>query len=155
MPCKPSAVAPILGFFYEVFRANPDRVPGWLATIKKFRQTGLKVNLQAMAVIAVPGTRRPLTLVLAKLPTPEELERAMATVPDFCWGRFFATGDAKHVETILRYALTAKDESDGIRIMAYAARWSLTPVARRTVAKYRDQMKIPSSSLRRRWSDKA
>ena len=29
-----------------------------------------------------------------------------------------------------------------------------TPVARRTVAKYRDQLKIPSSSLRRRWSDK-
>lgn len=129
-PFKPSALSPILGFFYEVFRANPDRVPGWLETIKKFRQTGLKVNLQAIAVIAVPGTRRPLTLVLAKLPTPEKFERAMATNPDFCWGRFFATGDAKHVETVLRYALTAKDESNGIRIVAYAARWSLFALSR-------------------------
>ena len=29
-----------------------------------------------------------------------------------------------------------------------------TPVARRTVAKYREALKIPASSLRRRWSDK-
>ena len=130
VPFKPSALSPILGFFYEVFRANPDRVPGWLETIKKFRQTGLKVNLQAMAVVAVPGTRRPLALVLAKLPTPEELERAMATVPDFNWGRFFATGDAKHVDAVLRYALTAKDKGDTIHIMAYAARWSLFALSR-------------------------
>jgi len=39
-------------------------------------------------------------------------------------------------------AIAAKLKSEGMNI------------ARRTVAKYRDQMKIPSSSLRRRWPDK-
>lgn len=127
---KPSAIAPILGFFYEVFRANPGRVPGWLETIKKFRNTKLKVELQAIAVVAVPGTPRPLALVLAKLPTQEELDREMAVIPDFCWGRFFATGDPKHVDTVLRYALTAKDNGDCIDLMAYAARWSLFALSR-------------------------
>jgi len=127
---NPQAVVPILGFFYEVFRANPDRVPGWLETIKKFRQMGLKVNLQAMAVVAVPGTRRPLALALAKLPTQEELDREMAVVPDFCWGRFFATGDAKHVNAVLRRALSAKDRENEIDLIAYAARWSLFALSR-------------------------
>lgn len=127
---KPSAIAPILGFFYEVFRANPGRVPGWLETIKKFRNTKLKVELQAIAVVAVPGTPRPLALVLAKLPTQEELDREMAVIPDFCWGRFFATGDPKHVDTVLRYALSAKDNGDCIDLMAYAARWSLFALSR-------------------------
>ena len=124
-PIRREALSPLLGFFYEVFRANPDRVPGWLSTIAKFRQPVLRQYLQAMAVVAVPGTRRPLALALAKLPTQEELDREMAVVPDFCWGRFFATGDPKHVDTVLRYALTAKDKGDTIDLMAYAARWSI------------------------------
>ena len=130
VPLKPQALAPILGFFYEVFRANPDRVPGWLETIKKFRNTKLKEHLQVLAVVAVPAMPRPPELASEKLPTQEELDREMAVVPDFCWGRFFATGDAKHVDTVLRHALTAREKGDTIDLMAYAARWSLFALSR-------------------------
>ena len=90
VPLKPQALAPILGFFYEVFRANPDRVPGWLETIKKFRNTKLKGHLQVLAVVAVPGMPRPPELASEKFPTSEEFDRESADIPDFCWGRFFS-----------------------------------------------------------------
>ena len=56
----------------------------------------------------------------------------------------------------IREIVAAEDPSHPESDDAIAAKLKAegTPVARRTVAKYRDLMKIPSSSLRRRWTDK-
>ena len=129
-PLERGALSPLLGFFYEVFRANPDRVPGWLATISKFRQPMLKKVLEAAAVIAVPECRKLVSEVPPQLPSAEQLEKTATVDPDFCWGRFFATGDPKHVDAVLRRALSAKDQKDEIDVMAYAARWSLFALSR-------------------------
>ena len=131
LPFKPTAVSPLLGFFYEVFRANPDRVPGWLAAIAKFRHPELKWNLQMIAVIAVPESRKFVSEVPPQLPTPEQLDEITAGNPDFCWGRFFASGDAKHVNTVLLRALSAaRDKENEIDLMAHAAKWSLFSLSR-------------------------
>ena len=57
----------------------------------------------------------------------------------------------------IREIVAAEDPAHPVSDDAIAARLKAegTPVARRTVAKYRDQLKIPASSLRRRWSDEA
>ena len=56
----------------------------------------------------------------------------------------------------IREIVAAEDPSRPESDDAIAAKLKAegTNIARRTVAKYRDLMKIPSSSLRRRWSDK-
>jgi len=122
--------SPVLGFFYEVFRANPARVPGWLRIIAKFRQPDLKLALQSVAVIASPECRPQTAGVQAKLPSPEEFDRLSAADPDLCWGRFFATGAAEQVDRVLRRALRAKDQDDTIDLIAFAAQWSLFALSR-------------------------
>lgn len=54
----------------------------------------------------------------------------------------------------IREIIAAEDPAHPVSDDAIAARLKAegTSVARRTVAKYRDQLKIPASSLRRRWS---
>ena len=55
----------------------------------------------------------------------------------------------------IREIVAAEDPAHPVSDDAISARLKAegTPVARRTVAKYREAMKIPASSLRRRWSD--
>ena len=57
----------------------------------------------------------------------------------------------------IREIVAAEDPAHPVSDDAIAAvlKAEGTPVARRTVAKYRDLLKIPASSLRRRWSDGA
>jgi len=127
---SPQATPALFGFFYEVFRANPDRVPGWLATIAKFRREGIKQNLQMLAAIAVPECRKSIAGLPPQLPSPEVLERLAAVDLCFCWGRFFAIGDPKHVNTVLRRALSAKDRNDETDTVAFDASRSLFSFSR-------------------------
>ena len=57
----------------------------------------------------------------------------------------------------IREIVAAEDPAHPVSDDAISAQLKAegTNVARRTVAKYREALKIPSSSLRRRWSDKA
>ena len=139
MPFGEGQVAPVAGFFFEVFRANPERLEAWRADILKLRQVKFQATLLLAMQAAAPGTREAIQksifgkakLVLAmgvpsKWPTQQRFLAGAKVDPDFNWGRFLATGKAEYVHNVIRIACTQIAPKDGsINLTAYAARWSL------------------------------
>lgn len=109
---------PLGGFFYEVFRANPDRVPEWRKLADELKNPALKQLLLDFMPEDSPET-------------VDERARSMAeTVPDFAWGAYFSSGKSEYPQMVLRLALSQPDRGS-IDPMAAAAHWSLLSVSRR------------------------
>ena len=117
------------GFMLELFRANPERVPEWLKMLDKCGDPATRLSLKLIAAALYPKYRHLIADLPADIPPPERFEEFGRSDPEFTWGRFFATGDAKHIGTLLRFALS-QHHSDGINIAALIARWSLFAMSR-------------------------
>ncbi|MDD4818056.1 MAG: hypothetical protein PHI85_08825 [Victivallaceae bacterium] len=139
------AAPPLVGFFHEVFKANPGRLDEWLDDIAKLKSPKLKKLLVAAMLLSnTPESRTALANAAKKYPElritaptgPLSLQdiTALNQLPpdmlDYCWGAFFASGDPKYVQAILRTA--AIPDGDSIRLNAHAARWSAVSIAGNT-----------------------
>ena len=138
------AAPPLIGFFQEVFKANPDRLNGWMDDIAGLESRSLK-NLLCNAMIwaNTPESRAALAAAAEKYPglhiiVPDStmtipdittLNPMPASMLDFCWGAFFASGDPKYVQAVLRTAATTEKNGE-ILLDVHAARWSALSIAR-------------------------
>lgn len=98
-------------FFGEVFKANPDRVEGWMKTISTLSEDWQRVFEMSLAFSR--GEMEDITK--AEFATPELL--------DACWGAFSASGDKKYAEFVLRTAC-ADEEPNELNLTVRAAAWS-------------------------------
>ncbi|MGI6353480.1 MAG: hypothetical protein ACOX6W_00055 [Lentisphaeria bacterium] len=129
---------PFIGFFSEIFRANPDRLQEWDKAINSLSSKKFKDFLSGALFIAdTPQARKILqedakkTAYLKKrygnVEQPPKILDRKALSPadlDMCWGAFFGSGNRDYVKKVMKCALTI--EGDGvIDLSAYAARWSV------------------------------
>ena len=98
-------------FFGEVFKANPDRVEGWMKTISTLSEDWQRVFEMSLAFSR--GEMEDITK--AEFATPELL--------DACWGAFSASGDKKYAEFVLRTAC-ADEAPNELNLTVRAAAWS-------------------------------
>lgn len=98
-------------FFGEVFKANPDRVEGWMKTISELPKGWQRVFEMSLAFSR--GEMEDFTK--NEFATPELL--------DACWGAFSASGDKKYAEFVLRTAC-ADEAPNELNLTVRAAAWS-------------------------------
>lgn len=119
-PNKDSQLAPIIGFFAEVFAANPDKLPGWQSQIEK---TTWKTKEALELAIKSSGSLDKLLSFDPSKPNPGR--------NDMCWGAFFASGKEKYLEAIVqRLAYINERVSLMLYMTAASAEWSLSSNAR-------------------------
>jgi hypothetical protein len=114
---RPTTANVVIGFFSEIFAANPNRLPEWQSHIAKQDDQTRRTLEQALAVSKSGG-------VLNN-------SRHSAGLNDACWAAFFATGNPKFVDKIideLRYFDERNDE--GLFFSGATAKWSLASNAR-------------------------
>jgi len=107
-----TTVPVVMGFFSEVFAANPDRIPNWQVLIaKQDEQTKTALN-RALAVSKGPGVIH-------------SVEHS-AEGNDLFWGAFFASGNPKFIKKLVDQ-LKYFDERDDFTLFAAGgtAMWSL------------------------------
>jgi len=109
---RPNAVPPYIGFFAEVFAANPARVPEW----------------QALVANQKPSTRRLLyrALALSRAGGVLTLDVHSGSLNDMYWGAFVASGRTALLQRLvdqLRYFDERDDE--GLFFAGATAKWSL------------------------------
>ena len=107
-----NAVPPIVGFFSEVFAANPDQLPKWQAQIKKQDEQTKAVLQGALSLSQTGGALK--------------LEGHSPSFNDMYWGAFYATGNLDYLQKLvdqLRYF----DERDDIYLFmtGATAKWFL------------------------------
>ncbi len=113
----PEAVGPMMGFFSEVFAANPSRLAEWQLLIGS--QSGLAKSALDTA------------MSWSKNGGVLQLPGHSAQMNDLYWGAFFASGNAMYVKKLLEVAPLRNDQHDFIRWSAGAtAMWSLASNAR-------------------------
>ncbi len=106
-----SAIPSTLVFFGEVFKANPDRVEGWMQTVATLPEEWQEIFEWSQRYAR--GEEQDVTAVPSMSPE----------VFDACWGGFMASGEAKYPEFVLRVA--CMDEApDCIDMSIRAASWS-------------------------------
>lgn len=98
-------------FFGEVFKANPDRVEGWMKLVSELPKGWQRVFEMSLAFSR--GEMEDITK--AEFATPELL--------DACWGAFSASGDKKYAEFVLRTAC-ADEAPNELNLTVRAAAWS-------------------------------
>lgn len=98
-------------FFGEVFKANPDRVEGWMKLVAELPKAWQRVFEMSLAFSR--GEMEDITK--AEFATPELL--------DACWGAFSASGDKKYAEFVLRTAC-ADESPNELNLTVRAAAWS-------------------------------
>ena len=132
------AYPPIAGFFFELCRANPDRVAGWLDIVGTFRNPLLKRYLLPVASAAVPAQAEKVRSLFgpelpARLPSMEEIRKLATVDPDFAWGAYFASGKEEYVFDVLNLVLSRipKRKKENINLTAFAAHWSLLALSQK------------------------
>lgn len=106
------AVSNTIGFFSEVFAANPDRIPGWQVLIAK-QDERTKTTLGRALTMSNGGG------VL-------HIVEHSAEVNDIYWGAFFASGNPKFIKRLVDQ-LKYFDERDDFNLFMAGgtAKWSL------------------------------
>ena len=107
-----STVAVVIGFFSEVFAANPNRLPNWQVVMAKQDEQTRAVLDRALAVSKAGGVLN--------------IGGHSADLNDEYWGAFFATANPKFIDRLidqLRYV----DERDDMNLFGAggSAKWSL------------------------------
>lgn len=113
---KPNAVPPYIGFFSEVFRLNPSRVPEWQAVIGKQQAPVKQILGRALALSQAGGVTT--------------IEGHSASLNDAYWGAFGASGSPAVLQKLvdqLRYCDERDDE--GLFFAGATAKWSLASTA--------------------------
>jgi hypothetical protein len=123
---RPNAVPPQIGFFSEVFAANPARMAEWQALVAKQEASTRQLLYQAIAISKAGGV---LTI-----------DGHSAPLNDMYWGAFFASGRTAFLQKLvdqLRYCEERDDEA--LFLAGATAKWSLAsnaqshPVVRATL----------------------
>jgi hypothetical protein len=107
-----AAVPPVVGFFSEIFAANPDQLSRWqMVIVKQDDQTKAVLN-QAVSLSKAGGV---LTL-----------NQHSPAINDEYWGAFFASGNPKFIGKLVDQ-LRFFDEREDFLLFATAAtaKWSL------------------------------
>lgn len=137
--------APLSGFFTEVFRANPDKIDGWVkphlglpsrhilySALWMANSKQSKAALERMAKAAVPNeVERLQSLLSSPAPTVESMVIDGPASLDYLWGCFFASGSEKPVLRIIDQMKTVNTKGDvGAMLIGGAAQWSVSANAR-------------------------
>jgi hypothetical protein len=114
---KPTTESVAIGFFSEVFVANPNRVPEWQIHIAKQDHRTKAILERAVSVSKTGGLVND---------TGHSLQ-----LNDGWWAAFFASGNPKLVEKIIDQLQYCDERNDQILFFAGAtAKWSLASNAR-------------------------
>ena len=131
--------APVIGFFSEIFRANPDKLDEWDKVIDRLSSKPLKNYLwgalcYANTDAALKVFKRHAGLENSFLTkrygggvTPIlkwKLEQLSPGDLDACWGAFMASGNKEYVAKVMERALLIP-EDNVVDLTTGAARWSL------------------------------
>jgi hypothetical protein len=128
---------PLLGFFSQVFKTNPDKLPAWTANVDKLSSLSLKRILFSALYFSTVDESRELLKHYAKKyrflkkydftePIPAIFAEPLNSpeVLDMFWGAFFATGDIEFSRKIMIRACT-EQPAGIIDFSIAAARWSV------------------------------
>ena len=137
--------APLSGFFTEVFRANPDRIEGWItpyigvprrhilySALWMANSKSSGAALERLANGATPDEARSLrSLLSTPPPTIESMAIDSPAALDYLWGFFLASGSDVPVLRIIDQ-LKLADVRGNLNAMMIggAAHWSLSSNAR-------------------------
>jgi hypothetical protein len=118
---KSSAMPPYVGFFSEIFAANPEKLPQWEALIDKQDDETRIVLERALSLSKAGG------VVTLDGHSPE--------LNDMYWGAFFASGDSSFTRKLVEQ-LRYWDERDDFQLFGtgMTAKWSLASNAQSHVA---------------------
>lgn len=128
---------PLLGFFSQVFKANPDKLSSWASDIDKLSLLPLKRILFSALYFSSVAESRELLQHYAKkhhflkefdftepVPAIFDFPLESPAILDMFWGAFFATGDIEYPRRIMIRACTEQPEGI-IDLSIAAARWSV------------------------------
>jgi len=114
---RPTNESVVIGFFSEVFAANPNRVPQWQDRIAKQDDRTKALLERALSVSKAGG------LLNGTGHSPQR--------NDGWWAAFFASGNSKFVENIIDQLPYFDEREDEVLFFAGAtAKWSLASNAR-------------------------
>jgi hypothetical protein len=123
-PQEQGQVAPLVGFFAEIFASNRDLLPAWTAQISK--TTG-QTNRTLTAALEYAQDLGLITRF-----TPEE---AHPSSNDMCWGAYFASGKEQYIRALVgRLVHLSERQSLMLFLTAASAQWSLCSNADQHVA---------------------
>jgi hypothetical protein len=109
---RPNAVPPFVGFFSEVFAANPGRVPEWQALVAKQEASTRRLLYRALAISKVGGVLM--------------IEGHSPALNDMYWGAFFASGRTAYLQKLVDQLRYCDERDDEVLFFAGAtAKWSL------------------------------
>ena len=136
---------PVIGFFSEVFRANPDRLDEWDKVVNGLSSKPLKLYLFGALCYADTDKAREVFrrhsgwsafTIRKRYGNGEVAKRILQWEHlspgelDACWGAFFASGNRDYVKKVMECALDVP-EGDVIDLATGAARWSMLANAER------------------------
>lgn len=109
-----SAQAPLIGFFAEVFAANPEKMTQWQAVVDKQDASTKSVMAAAKKLSANPQQ------MIDMAPLKPELN-------DMCWGAFFASGKPVYLKALVDRLAYLDERKDCRRYLtAASAKWSIS-----------------------------
>ncbi len=109
---RPTGFGPVVGFFSEVFAANPDRLAEWQPLIEKLGN----------------HARAPLdrALYLSKNGGALKIDDHAPELNDVYWAAYFASGNQQYIKRLVEQ-LRFDDERDNLKlyVTGATAKWSL------------------------------
>ena len=128
-------------FFGEVFRANPERNAEWIK-IHPDKRVMHFVMVNALSYADTETSRKLLREYiqahdeLQKIRLPEKpmtditlLEMTSPTILDACWGGFFASGNPKYAEAVVKCSFRETPEKV-VDMTSTAAKWSVLALSK-------------------------
>ena len=137
--------APFSGFFTEIFRANPDKVSGWVkpyvgipnrhilySALWMANSKESRVALEQMAQGTAPEEAKKLrALASSPPPTVESMRIDSPASLDYMWGCFSASGSNQPVLRVINEMKLVHVKGDvGAMLIGGAAQWSVSANAR-------------------------
>jgi len=140
--------APLSGFFAEVFRANPERISGWVAPYAGRKSMHIlysalwvadssqsRAALALLQTIANPADRLLIeSLLVGGPPSIGDTTVDSPAVLDYLWGRFMASGAEEPVIRVIQEMQSASPGSGTTQMLiSGAANWSVSANARQHI----------------------
>lgn len=140
---RPTAAAPLIGFFSQIFSQNPDKLPAWILELKPLKQNHKAIIYTALWLANTNESRKQAAILLkelapdaqasitkstAKVVPIQNMEICSPAVLDMLWTSFFATGDEKYVKRIISVLpwSQASEHNGEKKMVGYSAKWSLS-----------------------------
>lgn len=126
---RPGATATVIGFYSQIFAANPDKVDAWFSRFQSLPIEGRRAMAAALWYSGDPRGERELRKVADGSEVEADIKRLIAysatpvsetpvlseSSMNLQWGAFLANGSAAHVNQILA-AIGRGDVGDSARV---------------------------------------